>query len=91
MKRRPRKSAEGDGDTGAEVPTSEAAEPPVASRAKAAARFIDEARAIHRIDHKNVVDIYDMGELRDGSLFLVMELLEGEDLSERLAAVGVLL
>ena len=59
-------------------------------RKKAAARFIDEARAVHRIDHRNVVDIFDMGELPDGSLYLVMELLEGEDLAQHLADAGAL-
>jgi CheY-like chemotaxis protein len=43
-------------------------------------RFEQEARAIARIDHPSVVAIHDSGEIEDGSLFLVMELLRGNDL-----------
>ncbi|MGK2856817.1 MAG: protein kinase domain-containing protein [Thermoanaerobaculia bacterium] len=43
-------------------------------------RFEQEARAIARIDHPGVIAIHDSGEIEDGSLFLVMELLRGGDL-----------
>jgi CheY-like chemotaxis protein len=43
-------------------------------------RFEQEARAIARIDHPGVIAIHDSGEIEDGSLFLVMELLRGSDL-----------
>jgi serine/threonine protein kinase len=51
-------------------------------------RFEQEARAIARIDHPGVVAIYDSGELEDGSLFLVMELLRGCDLALMLRLHG---
>ncbi|MBW2529752.1 MAG: response regulator [Deltaproteobacteria bacterium] len=44
-------------------------------------RFEQEARTVARIDHPGVVAVYDSGELDDGSLFLVMEWLDGCDLS----------
>ncbi|HEX3880038.1 MAG TPA: serine/threonine-protein kinase, partial [Bryobacteraceae bacterium] len=43
------------------------------------ARFRNEAATAGRLRHQNIVTIYDFGE-HDGSPFLVMELLEGEDL-----------
>src|SRR6187200_883052 len=46
-------------------------------------RFQREARAVARITHPHICTIYDVGEF-DGVPFLVMELLEGQTLSERL-------
>ena len=57
---------------------------PAAGHAKELSeRFIREARATARIDHPNVVDIYDVGQ-KDGSAYLVMELMHGESLAQRL-------
>ena len=46
-------------------------------------RFQREARAVARITHPHICTVYDVGEF-DGVPFLVMELLEGETLAERL-------
>lgn len=43
-------------------------------------RFQREAAALCRMQHRNVVTVYDFG-VEDGSPYLVMELLEGEDLA----------
>jgi len=48
------------------------------------ARFLREARVAARINHPGVVTVYDAGREGD-SLYLVMELIEGESLAERLA------
>jgi serine/threonine protein kinase len=46
-------------------------------------RFWREARAAASVNHPNVCQLYEIGE-DGGELFLVMELLEGEALTERL-------
>ena len=48
------------------------------------ARFFREAQACARITHPNIVIIHDMGE-DDGRLFIVMELLDGEELGRVIA------
>lgn len=45
-------------------------------------RFLDEARAIARLNHPHVVQLYDFGEYR-GGLYLALEYVEGETLRER--------
>jgi len=55
---------------------------------EAAQRFQREAVASARLDHPNIVGIYDFGELPHGACYLVMELLEGESLGARLERDG---
>ncbi|HNT77923.1 MAG TPA: protein kinase [Anaerolineae bacterium] len=43
-------------------------------------RFMEEARAAARLDHPNIVRIYDVGEDEHGHPYIVMEMVEGEDL-----------
>jgi serine/threonine protein kinase len=52
----------------------------LSQEAKMAQVFRDEARAASRIGSKNIVEIYDFGELSDGRLFFCMELIAGGDL-----------
>jgi eukaryotic-like serine/threonine-protein kinase len=51
-------------------------------------RFDREAKAIAQLKNQHVVQIYDYGIDGDGSPFIVMELLEGEDLDNRLERDG---
>ncbi|MBK8724571.1 MAG: protein kinase [Holophagaceae bacterium] len=51
-------------------------------------RFDREARALARINHPGVIQLFDRGELEDGTCFLVMELLAGQDLAEQLRLQG---
>ncbi|MBK6529185.1 MAG: serine/threonine protein kinase [Deltaproteobacteria bacterium] len=53
-------------------------------------RFLREARAASRIEHPNVVTVFDLGRDRDGEVFLVQELLDGETLAQRLTHDGPL-
>jgi serine/threonine-protein kinase len=48
-------------------------------------RFRNEARAVGRINHPGIVAIYDLGQDGDNA-FIVMEYVEGRDLSQILAA-----
>jgi serine/threonine-protein kinase len=47
-------------------------------------RFVDEARAVNKIRHPNIIDIFAFGRLGDGRQYFVMEYLEGETLASRL-------
>ncbi|MFO7562406.1 MAG: serine/threonine-protein kinase [Enhygromyxa sp.] len=51
-------------------------------------RFLQEARAASMISQENVVEISDFGDTPDGSVFFVMEFLQGEDLSDTLKGEG---
>ncbi|WP_437756007.1 serine/threonine-protein kinase [Sorangium sp. So ce1389] len=52
------------------------------------ARFAREARLVARIHHPSVVEVYDSGELEDGSLYIVMEWLEGCNLAHAMKHNG---
>jgi serine/threonine protein kinase len=47
-------------------------------------RFLGEARAVNKIGHPNIIDIFSFGQLPDGRQYFVMEFLEGETLGERI-------
>jgi eukaryotic-like serine/threonine-protein kinase len=53
-------------------------------------RFIEEARAISRIKHPNIIDIYDFGRLPTGQPYYIMELLSGRSLALEMERVGAL-
>ena len=56
--------------------------------AEGRARFDREARAIARVDHPNVLSIFDSGEVEEGSAYIVTELLSGTDLHGVLSDYG---
>jgi serine/threonine protein kinase len=47
-------------------------------------RFEREAKAVARLQHANIVTIYDLGTDQNGSPFIAMELLKGTDLERRI-------
>jgi serine/threonine protein kinase len=64
-------------------------EPGVVSRPEHVTRFEREARAAARLDHPAIVRIYSMGRAEDlDTYFIVMELVDGETLGERVAKGG---
>jgi len=54
------------------------------------ARFHREAHAMSLLAHPNTVRVFDFGQTDDGLLYLVMELLEGELITQRLNREGCL-
>lgn len=59
-----------------------------AADASEIARLRREARVQVSIEHPNVVRTLDLDQLPDGSLYVVMELLRGQSLGERLRSTG---
>ncbi|MBL8953061.1 MAG: serine/threonine protein kinase [Myxococcaceae bacterium] len=61
---------------------------PDGADAREAARLLDEGRWTNAIAHPGIVDIFGFGKLPDGRSYLVMELLEGDDLQKLLKRHG---
>ena len=53
-------------------------------------RFVEEAKATSSIGHENIIDVTDFGTTPDGSLYIVMEHLPGENLAELTKREGAL-
>ncbi|MBL9007272.1 MAG: serine/threonine protein kinase [Myxococcales bacterium] len=51
-------------------------------------RLFNEARAVNRVEHPGLVQIFDCDYLPDGRAYLVMEYLHGETLTQRMAGSG---
>jgi len=62
----------------------------VAKSALLRARFEQEAHVVNKFHHKGSVEIRDIDTSEDGAPFLVMELLEGESLSQLVRRIGPL-
>jgi predicted Ser/Thr protein kinase len=59
----------------------------VAGSESALTRFKNEVRIARQVSHANVCRVYDVGEI-DGSVFLSMEYVDGEDLGSLLRRIG---
>lgn len=51
-------------------------------------RLLDEARIISSIKHRGIINIFGAGTLEDGRNYLIMELLEGESLEQKMQTDG---
>jgi serine/threonine-protein kinase len=56
--------------------------PKLVNRKDLVSRFSREAKALGHLSHPNTVKVFDDGVLEDGSLFIVMEYLEGRNLNQ---------
>jgi serine/threonine protein kinase len=61
--------------------------PSLSQEAEVVRRFRREAEAVSRLSHPNTVQVFDFGQA-DGSMYLVMELVRGEDLGAILRRDG---
>lgn len=57
-------------------------------RRSLSARFVREARSLCRLESRYAVRVYDFGASDDGIMYIVMELLRGEDLAAYVAREG---
>ncbi len=62
--------------------------PKLANRKDLVSRFRREARAMSQLTHPNTVKVFMFGELDDGSLYIIMEFLEGRNLNQTVRAEG---
>ena len=62
--------------------------PAVAAHGNTIQRFEREAQAAGRIGSDHIVEVLDLGSLRDGSYYMVMEFLEGITLTKRIRSKG---
>ena len=61
---------------------------PLARHAATSTRFFNEARAVSLVEHPGLVQIYDSGQLPDGTAYIIMELIRGETVADRLKREG---
>ena len=59
----------------------------IESMLEADKRFRREARLLSRLPHPHTVSVHNFGRTKDGGYFIVMEYVEGHDLSDRLRSV----
>ncbi len=62
--------------------------PHLSHHPRIAERFHSEARALSRLEHSNLIEVYDYGRLEDERLFYVMEFLKGNELGHVMGERG---
>ncbi|MBK9069710.1 MAG: serine/threonine protein kinase [Myxococcales bacterium] len=62
--------------------------PEIVSNQEAVNRFRQEARSASSIGHENIIAIEDFGQISDGRIYLAMELLDGQPLSDMLPSLA---
>ncbi|MFQ5793057.1 MAG: serine/threonine-protein kinase, partial [Acidobacteriota bacterium] len=64
--------------------------PELVTSADIVRRFQREARAASQLNHPNIVTVHDLGQTEDGTLYIVMELVEGVSLKQLVKEEGPL-
>src|SRR4051812_2770008 len=59
-------------------------EPQYVQHEEVIARFKNEAKAASRVESEHIVQVFDVGSDEEHGLYMVMEMLTGEDLAQRL-------
>src|SRR4051812_3293662 len=49
-------------------------------------RFVNEARAAAKLQHRNLIQVHDVGQLATGAWFMVLDYLDGATLGHRMAS-----
>jgi serine/threonine-protein kinase len=62
--------------------------PKLANRKDLVSRFRREARAMSQLTHPNTAKVFLYGELEEGSLYIIMEFLEGKNLNQTVRSEG---
>jgi serine/threonine-protein kinase len=62
--------------------------PKLTNRKDLVSRFRREARAMSHLTHPNTVKVFLYGELEDGSLYIVMEFLDGKNMNQTVRSEG---
>jgi serine/threonine protein kinase/formylglycine-generating enzyme required for sulfatase activity len=52
--------------------------------ASSRAKFFEEARIVAKLDHPNIVPVFDVGQTQQGDVYIVSKLIEGSNLKERI-------
>ena len=63
--------------------------PHLSQKEDAKKRFVQEAKAASALDHPNICTIYEIDEIPEGQMFIVMAHYEGETLEERVKKGGI--
>src|SRR3954471_1225892 len=59
--------------------------PELSRNPEVVSRFMTEAKSVNQIGNEHIVDVNDFGTTSDGEFYFIMEYLQGEAVSERLA------
>jgi serine/threonine-protein kinase len=62
--------------------------PSLSSQQDVVQRFFNEAKALTQISDPGIVQVFDFGHDADGNAFIILELLDGEPMDQRLARIG---